>query len=186
MIRIAQQKDIPVLSEIWSQAFADSKSYIDFFMKKRFSSCVSLVNETQERISSALYLLPGELMIEGNAHKAVYLYAAATIPEDRGKGYMSALLKQAEQTAAERGAEFIALVPGDEKLFDFYSKRGYSTAFSVREITMNKEKINSAENVGYRFSYGILPDFGALYSLRSKVLGDTVYFSWSEDALKYA
>lgn len=112
---------------LWQEAFGDSKDYIRFFHSTH-DSCYCLMLTQGEELLSALYLIDGEL----GSHKGFYLFAAATFKRYRGKGYMARLLKKAEDFAKQKSKSFIALVPAEPSLFDYYSRFGYKTAFYAR------------------------------------------------------
>ncbi len=126
--------------KLWQEAFGDSEEYIEFFHSNH-DSCVCLMLTEGDELTSALYLIDGELC--GN--KGYYLFAAATFRKFRGKGCMASLLRKAESFAKENGKSFIALVPAEGTLFDYYSRFGYKTAFYAKKQPLT-EKISDAEN----------------------------------------
>ncbi len=112
---------------LWQEAFGDSEEYIRFFHNTH-SSCVCLTLADEDGLASALYLIDGELC----SQKGLYLFAAATFKKYRGKGYMAKLLQKAEDYAKQKRKSFIALVPAQGSLFEYYSRFGYKTAFYAR------------------------------------------------------
>ncbi len=126
--------------KLWQEAFGDSEEYIDFFHSAH-DSCVCLMLTDGDELTSALYLIDGELC----GQKGYYLFAAATLKNFRGRGYMATLLKKAESIAKDNGKSFIALVPAEGTLFDYYSRFGYKTAFYAKKQPL-PERINDAEN----------------------------------------
>ncbi len=127
--------------KLWQEAFGDSEEYIEFFHSNH-DSCVCLMLTEGDELASALYLIDGSLC--GN--KGYYLFAAATFKKFRGKGFMAALLRKAESFAKENGKSFIALVPAEGTLFDYYSRFGYKTAFYAKKQLLT-DKIGMAENM---------------------------------------
>ncbi len=109
---------------LWHEAFGDSEDYIRFFHRTH-GSCQCLTHAEEGRLTSALYLIDGELC----GQNGYYLFAAATFNSYRGKGCMAKLLEKAKQFALENNKSFIALVPAESSLFDYYSRFGYKTAF---------------------------------------------------------
>ena len=126
--------------KLWNEAFGDSEEYIDFFHSAH-GSCFCLMLTDGGELTSALYLIDGELC----GQKGYYLFAAATFKNLRGRGYMATLLKKAESFAIEKGKSFIALVPAESTLFEYYSRFGYKTAFYAKKQPLT-EKINDAES----------------------------------------
>ncbi|MBQ5825083.1 MAG: GNAT family N-acetyltransferase [Clostridia bacterium] len=130
--------DNPSLREqavvLWREAFGDSEEYIRFFHNTH-SSCVCLTLEEKGALASALYLIDGELC----SQKGLYLFAAATFKKHRGKGLMAKLLQKAEEYARQNAKSFIALVPAEASLFDYYSRFGYKTAFYADKRSIGSE-----------------------------------------------
>lgn len=113
---------------LWHEAFGDNEDYIRFFHSTH-SSCYCLMLAEADELVSALYLIDGELC----SRQGYYLFAAATFKKFRGKGYMAKLLEKAESFAKQNGKSFIALVPAEPSLFDYYSRFGYKTSFYARK-----------------------------------------------------
>ena len=126
--------------ELWHEAFGDSEEYINFFHGVH-ASCVCLMQTEHDELASALYLIDGELC----DRQGYYLLAAATFKKFRGQGHMASLLRKAEAFAKQNGKSFVALVPAESSLFDYYSRFGYKTAFYAKKQPI-AEKIPDAEN----------------------------------------
>lgn len=71
----------------------------------------------------------------GNTLSGVYLYAAATLPEYRGRGIMTELISYANNDARQNGASFCALMPASRSLFSYYEKSGYFKFFNNANVT---------------------------------------------------
>ncbi len=133
MVRFDCEKFRDDAVALWHEAFGDSEDYIRFFHSTH-GSCQCLTHSENGRLTSALYLIDGELC----GKKGYYLFAAATSEAYRGKGCMAKLLEKAKRFAAENSKSFIALVPAEKSLFDYYSRFGYKTAFyAVRQKAEN-------------------------------------------------
>ncbi len=112
---------------LWQEAFGDSEEYIRFFHSSH-CGCHCLTLAESGELTSALYLIDGNLCGENG----YYLFAAATLKKHRGKGCMASLLEKAKRFALENKKSFIALVPAEKSLFDYYSRFGYKTAFYAK------------------------------------------------------
>lgn len=117
---------------LWHEAFGDSEEYINFFLSAHKGCTFVPLTENGELVS-ALYLIDGVL----NGVEGFYLFAAATFKAHRSKGYMARLLQLAEETAKQKNKSFIALVPAEKSLFDYYSRFGYKTAFYAKKQAKN-------------------------------------------------
>ena len=139
MIRKALLTDVPALVSNWQMCFGDEPSQIKpFFESKAFSPADTLVYEENGEVVSQLFLMEGVLRKGCLVYPAFYLYAACTLEEYRGRGIMSALVKEAIAHARERGKEFIFLLPGEKELYDYYSKLGFEPCCACEEKVINK------------------------------------------------
>lgn len=159
---------------LWQEAFGDSEEYIRFFHSShRGCHCLTLTENGE--LTSALYLIDGKLYGE----EGYYLFAAATFKKHRGKGCMAHLLEKAKQFAIQNKRSFIALVPAEKSLFDYYSRFGYKTAFyakreNIKNITFS-EKTERFEwcdaHIGYikseheKYGTDIFEHGGEIYSV---------------------
>ena len=122
---------LPGLRRLWQQVFGDSDSWLDTFFSIGFcpDRCRCLTPETEP--AAMLYWFDAEL--EGR--KLAYLYAIATAPEHRGKGFCRSLMADTHRHLKELGYDGAILVPAEPSLFAFYSGMGYRTLSTIREFT---------------------------------------------------
>lgn len=100
-------------------------------------------------------------------HFGYYLYALATAPAARGRGYLRALVRAAEDYARDTEGRFLLLIPADGRLSDTYARMGFSEKIGLH-----------ASADGARFTLRLPPaatrpftgDFGELYPLSSRRL----------------
>jgi len=76
-------------------------------------------------------------VIEKLKMTAGYIFAAATHPNHRKKGYMSALL----DTLSDEKYDILILRPADDSLVTFYEKAGYHT-FSAQDYEKRSPLLN--------------------------------------------
>ena len=78
---------------LYRQAFGDDEPE---FEKALFDNCFKYCKfiSENEKIVSMLFLMPTVLKTEEYNLNCGYIYAAATLKESRGKGYMSGLIKE--------------------------------------------------------------------------------------------
>lgn len=88
-----------------------------------FNNCFKYCrfSEENEKIVSMLFLLPTVLKTEKCSLKCGYIYAAATLKECRGKGYMSRLINEVQ------GDMPLFLKPANDTLIGFYKGLGFKT-----------------------------------------------------------
>lgn len=110
------------LAELWKISFGDDDAYIQAFMAQNLAACRVPVCEAEGRIVSAAYLLPVTCVQKGKKPVACrYLYAAATLPAFRGRGYMGKLLTFVRQNISEP----VLLVPAEPSLEGYYERFGF-------------------------------------------------------------
>lgn len=179
MIRLSKEFDIEGIIKLWNEAFGDSEKDIKFFLSAHYIPENAVVCEIDGIIVSVLFLIDGEMHIKGNDYPSYYLYAACTLNEFRGRGIMSEMLEFARSVSEKRNKYFIALKPGEDSLYGYYSKFGYKPAFSkkVAEIVINRQEKNenSEFNTGFDF-----------VKLRDCALVFFDYFKWNEKSIDFA
>ncbi len=114
-----------MLTELWAEAFGEDYDYIDLLFDPSAEAPECFAELSSDRIVSALYLLKGEILLEGRLFRGRYLYAAATFESHRSKGYMAKLIREALAYCRNESLDFICLVPADEGLYDYYSRFGF-------------------------------------------------------------
>ena len=132
MVKFENEKLQKQAVSLWQEAFGDSEEYISFFLGTHKGCTFVPLTENGELVSG-LYLIDGRL----NGVDGFYLFAAATFEAHRSKGCMARLLGLAAEKAKEKSKSFIALVPAEQSLFDYYSRFGYKTAFYAKKQPKN-------------------------------------------------
>ena len=132
-----------LMMELWKDTFHDSDRYIRLVFDAYFSPDNVYVRMDGEKLIAALLCVSygfrsvaadgSDTMLRG-----MYLCGLATRPECRGRGIMSALMKEAEADLADRGYDMTFLIPADSGLRAYYARMGYFNA-SYRDV----------ENIGF-------------------------------------
>ena len=133
-LRKAGIGDIDELKNLWLSCFEDSEEATRLFFERNKNTYHAYTAILDSKIVSALYLIDCKLGGE-NAH---YLCGAATLPEYRKRGIMSALIEYSLNDAKSRGDRFSVLLPANAELYRFYSAHGYRTCCSVRRAEIKR------------------------------------------------
>jgi len=133
MIRDMRDSDYPRAFAIWRACFEDDEDYFRFFWDACFPLCRGLFFEEGGQAVSMLFLLPGALEYRKSRLPAWYVYAVATLPEFRGRGYASELTRCAAELAKGEGRSALCLRPANEGLYGYYAKLGFVKAFAKLE-----------------------------------------------------
>jgi GNAT superfamily N-acetyltransferase len=141
MIRFADYGDIPRLKKIWKESFDDSDCVIDMFFDSCFGDAEALVFCVGKDICSALYMIPTAI----SGRPASYIYAASTLPEHRGRGFMSELMRSAVSLSKEKGDSAVFLVPANVSLYDYYARFGFERGFYVNRTELSASDIPQSD-----------------------------------------
>lgn len=137
--RAACPNDRKHIIDIWHTCFGDEVFIIEKFLDAGFECYVA------ENVSgypvAMLHFIPCKISLVNNMAEAVYLYAAATLPEYRNLGIMSGLIDYANSAAAEKGVSFCILMPANKELFDFYEGLGYHRLFKTKLVTIKRKRL---------------------------------------------
>ena len=179
MIALAENQMIPALKVLWKRSFGDTNDYIEMFFKYRFQPAQSLVWLQEGQPVSMLFMLPIRLCSKDVFYEAFYIYAVATDPDYRSKGYSSLLLEAAHQMLKEKKADACLLRPADARLFRFYADRGYQNEFFVNEQSYIFERPQKTVEL----KAGLLSE---QIDLRNRYFFDcALYGAWDISALNY-
>jgi len=108
-LRQANWGDVAQLRELWQLVFGDTDEFLDAFFELLYPDCFASVAEEAGEIVAAAYAIPlGGIR---------YIYAVATHPDHRGKGYGEAV------TRAAAAGEAACLYPASESLRGWYQRR---------------------------------------------------------------
>lgn len=183
MIRYSVNNDREGIISLWHEAFGDSRSEIEFFLDNKYIPENTVVCEENGEIISLLFLLNGEMHINGQDYPAYYLYAACTSKKFRGKGIMGQMLDYSKNLAADRGVDFICLMPAEKSLFDYYSKFGYMPIFRRKTVKITAEELSKISFFTHNSSDF---SFKPAYKLRNEAFEKTDFFKWDKSSVEFA
>lgn len=133
-MRIARGEEALLAQKLWTETFGDGAEYQQqFYTRTGLEGPMILLDEGK---LCTMLALPEVTLIfpDGWSLKGAYLYGLATAPEARGKGYASILMDCAASLLREKAADFIATVPAEPALFEFFKRKGYQPGFYHRVI----------------------------------------------------
>jgi GNAT superfamily N-acetyltransferase len=228
--RLAEEGDMISLKALWKTVFGDDADDIDHFFSTYFSPDLTTVIDDGGKPVSAAYILPvGELVpacrkdgLPGDRrypeqdsairrypeqdradrrYPVAMLYAIATHPDKRGRGYGEAVTRAAYAQALKKGYPAVVLKPADDGLFGFYEKRtDFREFFSVRvdeyaarellpagaAATASHSGDSGTEQPAGCFRFSFMPVSSAAYRhIRQWFLAGSSYIDFDERALSY-
>ena len=183
IIRRSTHEDIPFLQKLWQEVFGDPPAFTERFYENFGADC-ALIAVTEGKIVAMIHTLPVAMAQAGQYRWGTYLYALATSPTHRGQGIASELLTVAERApfatlpllsgANESGLQeisdlipsFSILIPGEESLFNYYRRKGYTRKARVISAEAPDYPSHLREGLG---STPILLKPEPFYSFSSKI-----------------
>ena len=102
-IRLATERDIPGLCELWQSCFPDTEDYVRYFYCENFDRISVPICTFGSKPVSMINLMDAAFADGADSTPVRYVYAAGTLPEYRNKGLMRSLLFFAERSANENG-----------------------------------------------------------------------------------
>ncbi len=139
MIRFMTPSDAARIVPLWQACFGDDENYIRYFLQHAPSTNRGLLAEEDGRAVSMLFLLPGALELDGQRLPASYVYAVATAEDFRGRGLAAELIRHSAAITREEGQAALCLFPATERLYRYYEKLGFRTAFARQAHAFTRE-----------------------------------------------
>ena len=122
------------LKELYKECFNDSKSYMDFFFKEKYSKSNTPYIMKNNLIISMLFIVPKKIFLRNITLICPYIVGACTRKEYRNTGLITSLFYNCFHLLYKREITTIALYPLNH---NFYRKYGFVTL-----NRMTKRKIN--------------------------------------------
>lgn len=131
-IRPSFPGEIPSIRSLWELAFGDTEAYIDCFFACDYDPESMLLLLEDGVLQTMLYLMPMTLRGPGLTVSAHYIYALATQPAARGRGFGRQLLNAARSRLRDLGDDCATVVPANPGLHKFFGAAGFDECFSTR------------------------------------------------------
>ena len=146
-VRLAHPQEREEAQRLWTSVFGESGEEQEQF----YALCAPqgpMILRDEGELRSMLVLSPCDLVFgDGWKVRGAYLYALATRQEDRGKGYAATLIHTTCAVKREEGLDFIATVPAQPSLFDFFAAQGFEAGFYHHRIPTPAQTSGSWEEL---------------------------------------
>ncbi|HGM3505643.1 TPA: enhanced intracellular survival protein Eis [Clostridioides difficile] len=194
-IRYAKEEEIERIKEIWSYCFNDSESFMKYYFSDKYKSENTVVALDEGKIISSLQLNQYKLLLNNKVYNTSYVVGVSTLPEGRGTGYMSKVIKFTLNELYKRGQLVSILMPIDYRL---YRRFGYEHCYDQIEYTINTDDLKNFKSSGKMIKSDLSQideliqiDRAFLNEVNGNVLKDEHYYEnlfkeiQSEDGLLY-
>lgn len=168
--------------ELWQLAFGDSDAQIDYFYTQRPAGAETLVLLENGVVETMLALFPVTLTLpDGATASSSYIYALATHPNARKKGYGRFILNYVDFYLQEKKLDCVTIVPAEASLHRFFAATGFSECFATRKVELlgymaqtagEGDSLSSASPQRYN-------------QVREDLLAGTFRVSYDEDTIGY-
>lgn len=137
------------LTDLWGQAFGDDGEFISEMYACGYLNPSDVFALTEDgRLMAALFLPEYRIRIQGKDLPIRLLSCVATDPYQQGKGYMSLLISRTLELIRNDCCG-VCVIPVSERLYGFYEKFGFSTAFWISERVIDPGEPSSGSFVDF-------------------------------------
>jgi len=178
--RQSKIEDIPALRHIWRSVFgggSEEKLFFSHYSDPK--NCILI--ESNNNPASMGYLLPaGNITNGADSIPCAMIFALATLPEHRSKGYASEIVKSLVRTSHNRGYSAIILCPSDDSLFEYYVRNTeFQEMFYIHEKVISNiptydTRIELSETTPENYN-----------EMRKNLLRDIPYIDMDIQGIKY-
>lgn len=185
----ANETEEEQILRIWEECFGDSKEYIKMYLEKRFETENMMVIHEDGKIVSMASFLPVQVTINGKQESARYVYAVATLPTYRKRGYASEIIKH----ATGKYQEPLILQPADDAMEAYYGNLGFISAFEPSPCWIyegsakwEKKSVTQMSEVNIDEWNIEAINAGEYKKIRDSHFTGEGYVEWDEAAIQYA
>lgn len=143
-IRPARPEETARQKELWKLAFGDDDAYIDYCYDHGDLNQVLVLLEDGV-IATMVMLFPVTLALpDGRTASSAYIYALATHPDARKKGFGRFILNYVDFYLKEKGMDCVTIVPAEVSLHKFFATTGFMECFATRKVELLQEMMGPA------------------------------------------
>lgn len=118
---LSLDSDLRSIIHVWQVCFGDEDSFVHSFLARYYFPDGAFLRREEGRVVSMAFVIPCRTELGPTA----YLYGIATLPEHRGKGLATEVIREAVSAARTRGFDAAMLIPASPELKPFYQQFGF-------------------------------------------------------------
>ena len=181
LLRQSRPEDNPALRKLWALAFGDSGPYVDNFFHRYYRPERMLVLELDSQVRAMTAWFDTTLILpDSGKFSAAYLYAVATHPDFRSRGFSGTLLAWADEYFRSLKIPVVTTVPARPDLHKFFAQNGFQECFTHDELICESDTSVAISDCA------LSSQTPAEYSqLRESLLAGSSHIQFPLDALEY-
>lgn len=143
-LRPSRPEEAEAQKQLWKTAFLDGDQDVDLFYESCWKPEDMLLLLEDGKLASMLALLPEMIVFPGGkTASSYYVYALATAPQARGKGYARQLLRYMDAFLRKRGVDCVTTVPAEPSLHRFFAAVDFIPCFSTWTGTVPRSALDA-------------------------------------------
>lgn len=138
------EKDLQDLKEGWKIGFGDDDDFINLFFARYDSDDTRIImrSDNDGQIVAQAHAFIFEDDVCGG--KGCYIYGVTTLPEYRGLGLASAMIRNLLSDLLEKGIDYAVLIAESEELQKWYEMLGFVKREQIIEVKGKDDDMNFA------------------------------------------
>lgn len=181
-MRRAAPEERQAVARLWNRVFGDDEKFLDEFYRlcTPYEELMVLV---EDGVLRTILCAPDITLRcpNGRQLKAGYMYALATDPAIRGRGFGKDMMRFGEVCLKGRGADCAILVPAEPSLFRFFDQLSYVPVFSHIRQVLSPDEL-PAPQPGDRLTPAAPTEYNAI---RREQLAGQLYTDYGDDLVEF-
>lgn len=142
MIRIANEKDLNNLRELWYECFIehDGKDGVDYYFENHFDLDHTLVLYEEDQLICSMQLNQHQLMINNQVEDVSFVVGVATFNKYRKQGYMKKILNYGIDYSKNVLKQKLMILQAYD--WDIYRPFGFEEYYYLNEYSLNISDLN--------------------------------------------
>ncbi len=179
--RMSTPADIPAQRELWKNSFVGEDRFLANFFDNYYRPERVYVLEEDGAVRSMTTWFDTTFVVPGRGEfRAAYIYAVATHPDCRGRGFAARLMADMDEAFKKMSIPAVTVVPSEPSLHNYYARSGFRECFVLEQ---RQAPLGPAPAGAPPKLEGITPeDYG---NLREALLAGAPHIRYNRDALAF-
>ncbi len=121
---LRSDKTMHSIINLWEHCFDDDADYVATFLARYYIPDISILRKAGDEIIAMLFMIP----FHSELGMITYIFGVSTLEKYRNQGLAQSMMNEAIEKCKKQKINNIILIPGNERLKDFYKKFGFIDA----------------------------------------------------------